>query len=117
MKTGIEAMRIGIAKFLLPFFFVLSPAMILRGSLMESVQVIPTAALGLLIISGALEGYFWFIGKFTVRASIPVALGGFLLGLPGTKSDMIGLILTGVVLFIVWLGKKRKLAIVGGTEI
>lgn len=110
MKTGINAMRIGIAKFLLPFFFVLSPAMILRGSLMESLQVIPSAALGLLIISGALEGYFWFIGKVSLRARIPLVLGGFLLGLPGTRSDLAGMILTAIILFIVWLGNKRRLA-------
>ena len=42
MRTGFQAMRLGVAKYLLPFFFVLRPALILRGDMMDSLWAIPT---------------------------------------------------------------------------
>ena len=65
MKTGFVAMKLGMAKYILPFVFVLSPALILRGPLSEILWVIPSAAIGLIIMSGAMEGYFWWLGNVT----------------------------------------------------
>jgi hypothetical protein len=36
MKTGVQAMRLGIAIYFLPFFFVLNPALVLNGPLWKS---------------------------------------------------------------------------------
>ena len=106
MKTGVEAMRIGIAKFLLPFFFVLSPAMLLQGSFMETLQVVPTAALGLIFISGALERYFWFIGHIGMTTRLFLIAAGLLLGIPETKTDLIGIIIAVVLFGFIMLKRK-----------
>ena len=99
-------MRIGIAKFILPFFFVLSPAMILRGSFRDIFQVVPTAALGLILISGGLEGYFWFIGKINIWAKIFFVLSGLLLGIPETRTDLFGVLIAVMVIAVIFLKKK-----------
>lgn len=110
MKTGIAAMRIGIAKFILPFFFVLSPAMLLRGPFTEIIQVVPTAAIGLVLISGGLEGYLWFFGKIKLIHKALLVLSGFLLGIPETKTDLIGIAIAVSLLTVLALRKKMVLA-------
>jgi len=107
MKTGIESMRIGVANFLLPFFFVLSPAMLLQGAWVESIQVIPTAAIGIIIISGGMESYFWKIGKLKFFPSALLVLSGILLGVPETITDILGVAIAVILLTVLTLRKKR----------
>ncbi|MFH1169698.1 MAG: TRAP transporter fused permease subunit [Chloroflexota bacterium] len=111
MKTGFQAMRLGIAKYLLPFFFVFSPALILRGgTLPETIQAIATCALGLAVISAALEGYMWRIGILKPPMRILFFASGLLLAMPGTSTDIIGAALT--VLFLISGFLLRKLVTV-----
>jgi len=70
MKTGFNAMKLGVAKYILPFVFVFSPALILRGTASEALMIIPSVAIGLVIISGALEGYFWRLGNLTILGRV-----------------------------------------------
>jgi TRAP-type uncharacterized transport system fused permease subunit len=106
MKTGFQAMRIGVAKFILPFFFVLSPAMLLQGPFSEIIQVVPTAAIGIILISGGLEGYFWTIGKIKLIPKALLVLSGFLLGVPETMTDIIGIAIAVALLTFMTLRKK-----------
>ncbi|MFC2000884.1 TRAP transporter permease [Chloroflexota bacterium] len=90
LRTAFQAMRLGIGKYFLPFFFVLSPSLILRGSLLDSLQTIPTCALGMLFISGGLEGYVWRIGTIGIPMRILFFASGFLLAFPNTATDIWG---------------------------
>ena len=110
MKTALESMRIGVAKFLLPFFFVLSPAMLFQGAWTDTIQVVPTAAIGLILISGGLEGYFWKIGKLKFISKALLVLSGVLLGIPETTTDLIGVALAIIVLTALTFRKKRMQA-------
>jgi len=127
-KTALRAMRLGIGVFLVPFFFVLDPAMILRGSGLASLQVIPTAAIGLILIGGAVEGYLWRIGEIDRLARVLVFAGGLLLAIPnvgeylwtgifgeiwriGTITDVIGAALVAVTIGGILLRRRT----VGGS--
>jgi TRAP-type uncharacterized transport system fused permease subunit len=82
MKTGVQAMKLGVAKYILPFIFILSPALILRGTASESWQIIPATLIGIIIISGALEGYFWRLGNLTTVSRVLFFFSGLFVAVP-----------------------------------
>jgi TRAP transporter 4TM/12TM fusion protein len=121
MKTGWEAMRLGSIIYFVPFFFVLNPALIGRGSLLEVVLVLTTAVAGIVLICAALQGYLYGVGAldgngiFAWPARALLLVSGVLLALPGNKemglthiqlievSAALGVV--GVVL--AWLGRRK----------
>lgn len=70
MRTGVEAMRLGGVIYLLPFFFVVAPALLLQGSWQSVALTFGSALFGVYLISCAAQG--WLIG-----------LGGYPAGLSG----------------------------------
>jgi TRAP transporter 4TM/12TM fusion protein len=62
MSIGMESMRMGSTMYFVPFFFVLNPALILRGSPEEIIVVTVTAFIGVLLIGAALQGYLIGVG-------------------------------------------------------
>lgn len=60
LKVGLQSMRLGSTMYFVPFFFVLNPALILRGEPLDIAVVVATAVLGIGLIASALEG--WLIG-------------------------------------------------------
>ncbi|HEY8554917.1 MAG TPA: TRAP transporter fused permease subunit [Burkholderiales bacterium] len=63
MRVGLEAMRLGMILYVVPFFFVYNPALLLRGSPGEVAIVVGTAVLGVLLISAALQGNLLGVGN------------------------------------------------------
>jgi len=87
MRAGIEAMRLGAIIYVVPFFFVFNPALLLQGSVLENLQAISTALVGVALVSAALQGYLIGLGDLgngtsgiVVRSMIGVA--GLTLALP-----------------------------------
>ena len=58
MKTGFAAVKFGWIAYVIPFLFVYSPTLILKGEPLEVGIAIATACLGVWLISAALAGYF-----------------------------------------------------------
>ncbi len=89
ITTGFEAMRLGAIIYFVPFFFVLNPALIGHGTTVEVITVCGLAFAGVILISGALQGYLIGIGPLTGNplAAWPIRialfLSGLLLALPG----------------------------------
>ncbi len=107
MKTMFQAMRLGMAKYLVPFFFVLSPALVLQGTPLESLQVVTACAVGLVLMSGALEGYMWWIGTIGKISRVLFFAAGFLLAIPHTSTDLLGVGLAAA-LFLGHLLVRRR---------
>jgi TRAP-type uncharacterized transport system fused permease subunit len=61
-KTGFEAMKLGGVIYVIPFFFVLNPALIGQGPPMEVAIVLVCALIGVWFISAALQGFVSFVG-------------------------------------------------------
>jgi len=87
MRAGIEAMRLGAIIYFVPFFFVFNPALLLQASVIENLQAITTALVGVALVSASLQGYLIGIGDLgdglkglIVRVSIGVS--GLTLALP-----------------------------------
>lgn len=98
MRTGMRAMRLGSVLFLLPFAFVLNPALILRGEPLEVLQAVCTAGLAIWLISAAFEGYLHFVKRLSGWMRILAGVAGVTLLIPEGHSDLIGLALAAVLI-------------------
>ena len=89
IRTGVEAMKLGSVIYFIPFFFVLNPALIGRGSVLEIFTVFFSAIAGIILISSSLQGYLVGIGNLKnsryLEWPIRIMLGfsGILMALPG----------------------------------
>jgi TRAP-type uncharacterized transport system fused permease subunit len=91
IQVGFRAIRIGCLLFLLPVLFVLQPALILKGSPIEVMQVATTAVAAVVLLAAAFEGYFYWVGRLPVWSRIIVGAGGLLMLVPETVTDLVGL--------------------------
>ena len=88
---GFKAIRIGCLLLLLPILFVLQPALILKGPLVEIIQVSATAITAVILLAASFEGYLYQIGRLAVPGRVLMGAAGLLLLIPETKTDLIGL--------------------------
>lgn len=108
MKTGLQAMRLGVAKYFLPFFFIMNPALIFKGPWEIILQSFATCFVGLCLIGGALEGYLLFVGKMNLTIRIFVFAGGVLLGVPNTITDMYGITVMLISMLLWYFTDKNR---------
>lgn len=96
MTTAVEACKLGFAGFLVPFAFCYNPAMMLQGSFVDVLSVCLSAFLGVTVISAGFQGWlFWRMNR--LERSIFI-VGGALMFIPGTLTDIVGLAATVVLL-------------------
>jgi TRAP transporter 4TM/12TM fusion protein len=100
MRTAFKAMQFGFVKYIIPFFFVLNPALIMHGSAFEILKSFITVFIGVILIGSALEGYLVWVGVLTKWARPLLLIGGILLGIPGLLTDLIGVIVVAVTLVL-----------------
>lgn len=93
MKTGLNATKLAIAAFIVPYIFAYSPAMLFNdvGSWFEVVQISLSAVLGLFGVAAALNGFLF--KKLPIVMRLVMAAGGLCMMIPGTLTDVIGLVL------------------------
>jgi TRAP transporter 4TM/12TM fusion protein len=90
MKTGWESMRVGSIIYFLPFFFVMNPALVLRGSWAEAAWLSAGAAIGIVAICGSIQGWLTGIGDLRrtgpleTPARAALIVGGVMLATPPT---------------------------------
>jgi len=122
LKVALTATRLGGVIYLLPFFFVLTPALILQGGVGEIVYAIFTCILAVIFISGGLQGYILGIGRIgkggirSLLLMIALVMSGILLGLPGWQTDALGLAIAFVTLCPILLFKLRAKKLRGGSS-
>ena len=86
MATGWTAMRFGWSSYIVPFLFVYSPAILMKGSVVDIVVVTATSLFGIWLICAAMTGYFEVM-DWQVRGAF--ALAGIMLLLPHQMSDLL----------------------------
>lgn len=92
LKTGIQASKLAIAAFIIPYIFVLNPAILLIDTTpLEIARIVVTSIVGMVGISTAMEAYlFTHVNKIE---RLFFLAGGLMLIDPGTVTDIIGLII------------------------
>ena len=111
LKTGINASKLAIAAFIIPYIFVLSPVLLMmEGSVVELLFSTVTALAGMIALSSALIGYLAANCLWLER--ILLVVGGLLMIQPGLLTDAIGLTLFGAVLAYQFKRRKSEAQIV-----
>ena len=116
MKTGVNATRLAIAGFIIPFIFAMSPSMLLVDTTWyDLVLITVTSVIGMYGVTVGLSGFsareretganlrIGYLQRFIAIA------GGLLLIYPGIVTDIAGAVLVGGV--ILWQMAQRKRAV------
>ena len=94
MKAGFVGMRLGIVAFLIPFFFVLEPALLARAPFVEVIVYTTSAALGAILLASGLFGYMRRKTGVLLRSAFGIS--GILLLYPNHKASVLGLVIAAV---------------------
>ena len=107
MKTGVNATKLAIAAFIVPYIFAYSPAMLfvdVTGPL-QVVQIVISALLGIFGVAAALNGFLFRPIPKLLRLALAAA--GLAMMVPGSVTDVAGLaVLAAVVLYQRAMSKK-----------
>ena len=110
MKTAFNATRLAIAAFIVPYIFALNPSLLLIDSTPFSIVTICiTAVVGIFGVSAGLSGYIY--KSMNPLERILCIAGGITLLIPGTVTDIIGIVLVGIVLVMQKLASNKAAAI------
>ena len=113
MKTGVNATRLAIAAFIVPYIFAMDPTMMFVGveHWYQIVLICITSIMGIYGVSAGLAGFtFTSMPWYTRILSIA---GGLMLLAPSTWTDIAGLaIVAGIVAFQYLMSKKKAAAAV-----
>ena len=100
MKTGVNATKLAIAAFIVPYIFAMNPQMLFVdvSSALQVVQICISALLGIFGVAAALNGFLYRATSPLMRLILVV--GGLGMLIPGTVTDVTGFVLVvGVVLY------------------
>lgn len=109
MKTALNATKLAIAAFIVPYIFALNPAMLLVDAMWyEVVQIVISALVGLFAVAASLNGFLY--RNITPLLRLVLAAGGLGMMVPGTFSDIIGLALVAAIIVYQRTSAKRMQA-------
>ncbi|MBL3705912.1 TRAP transporter fused permease subunit [Sulfitobacter sp. BDSS02] len=95
-STGLEAVKVGIASFLIPFMFIYTPSLLLDGAWYRIAIDSVTAAIGIICLAAAVQGYLRRLLKPWERVALAATA---LLFIVPTWETML---LAGAVLIMLW---------------
>ena len=109
-KTGVQAMKLALAGFIVPYMFVYSPALLLIGTTgFGAVLVAVSALIGVLALGAGVEG--WLVTEATILQRILLIGSALLLINPGGATDIFGLGLVACVFFWQRIAASKKAAL------
>ena len=113
MKTALNATRLAIAAFVVPYIFAFSPVMLFEFAadatmavkIIESVLIVVTSLIGLFGIATALNGFLY--RPINPLFRVLMAAGGLCMMIPDHISDVVGLVVVGGVIVFQRMGAKK----------
>lgn len=106
MKTGINATKLAIGAFIVPYIFCLNPAMLFVDTTpMDVVLIVITSIIGIFGVAACFNGYLF--KKMNAVVRIAALVGGLLMMYPGIVTDAIGFALMIAVFLVQKLSKKE----------
>jgi len=107
LKTGVQATKLAIAAFIIPYMFVFNPQILMiDAGFSDVVFVILTALVGMFGVGAALEGYTFKPCNPLER--LVLAAAGLLLIIPGWKTDLIGFVAIAAILAAQAVSRRLK---------
>ena len=107
MRTGVNATKLAIAAFIVPYIFAYSPVLLFENvsGFFEVVQICVSAFIGIFGVAACLNGYMF--KEINVVLRIALLAGGLTLIIPGLVTDIIGLVLVLGVVAYQYISAKR----------
>ena len=113
MKTAFNATRLAIAAFVVPYIFAFNPVMLFEfaegtsggAMFIQVIQLILTSLVGLFGVAAALNGFLYKPINPLLRAGMIV--GGLCMMIPGTMTDLVGLVILGAIIALQRGGVKK----------
>ena len=108
MKTGVNATKLAIAAFIVPYIFAFNPAILFEGvsGIWEVISIGLTSIVGIFGVAAALNGRLF--KKINVVFRILIAAGGLCLMYPGWQTDVIGLAVVGCIVLCQYFSAKKN---------
>ena len=106
MKTALNATKLAIAAFIVPYIMAYSPAMVLVDTnFIEVVGIVISSILGMFGVAAALNGHLFRPIPMLLRLAI--CAGGLMMMVPGALTDAIGIALVGGVFAFQYFGARK----------
>ena len=107
MKTGVNATKLAIAAFIVPYIFAMNPQMLFVdvSSALQVVQICISALLGIFGVAAALNGFLY--RPISPLLRLVLVVGGLGMLIPGTVTDVVGFVLVVGVVFYQKATAKR----------
>ena len=108
MKTGLNATRLAIAAFIVPYIFVFSPIMLFIGeyTVFDVVRIVVTSSCGMFLLGAGLIGFM--LRKLNMVLRLVCIAAGLCMIDPGAFTDLIGAaVLVVMIVYQVMLNKKE----------
>ena len=108
MKTGINATKLAIAAFIVPYIFAYNPTMLFENvaGWYQVLQIALSAVLGLFGVAAALNGHLF--RKIPVVLRLALVAGGLGMMVPGTLTDVIGLAVVAAIVIFQFISNKKN---------
>lgn len=99
LRTGINASKLAIAAFIIPYMFVLNPELLLVDGLTAGLCLsLLTAIVGMVALSSSLIGYL--AAPLRTWERVILGLGGLMMIKPGLVTDIAGVVIFAAILFL-----------------
>ena len=110
MKTAINASKLAIGAFIVPYIFAMNPAMLLIDTTAAQVALVVVSSLvGIFGVAAALNGFLF--RRIAAPGRILLAAGGLLMMDPKPITDLIGVVLLAAVVAWQYFGRKKAAAV------
>jgi TRAP transporter 4TM/12TM fusion protein len=102
LKTGVQATKLAITAFIVPYVFALSPEMLWIGieanasDIWMVVRICLTSAAGMVALSAGLEGFL--LTHLKIWERIPLIIAGVLMVIPSGITDVIGIAIFAIII-------------------
>ncbi len=104
-KTSMIALKLGLATFIVPFMFWVSPTLLAQGELLPILHSVVTACAGVVLLACATEG--WLLGPMAWPLRLLAGGAALLLMIPETLTDLGGLALGAALIAFQWSRRAR----------
>jgi len=109
MKTGLNATKLAVGAFVVPYIFCMNPAMLLiDATALQIVAIVLSSLLGIFGVAAALNGHLFRAVAWPLR--IVLAVAGLLMLDPTVATDLAGFALLAAVVLWQRFGKAPKKA-------
>lgn len=111
MKTAFQAIKLGIAAYIVPFLFAYHPSLLLQGNIFDILHAVMTAMIGISLLAIGAEGFLFRELNWVKRGLL--ILGGLGCLIPGWRSDIVGLIVGIPIVLLEW----KRIRVVKKTDV